>query len=96
MVVAADVRETREHAWFALSRRGAQKTEHGKEVEEGPQCDHPLSYALKHASMVDVLRGLVSLFVVLATQGNFSRRRCRLRGARTHGITPYVSTSTIK
>ena len=43
--------------------------------------------------MVDVLRGLVSLFVALATQGNFSRRRCRLRGARTHDFTLYVSAS---
>lgn len=33
-------------------------------MEEGSQCDCPLSYVLKHTSMVDVLRGLVSLFVV--------------------------------
>lgn len=45
--------------------------------------------------MVDVLRGLVSLFVVRAAQGDFSHRRCR-RGAQTHGTTPYVSASTIK
>lgn len=55
----------------------------------------PLVVCLKRASMVDVLRGLVSLFVVLAAQGDFSRRRCR-RGARTYDITPYVSASTIK
>lgn len=40
----------------------------------------PLVACLKRASTVDVLRGLVSLFVVRAALGDFSRRRCRLVG----------------
>ncbi len=60
MVVAADVKSTHGRACVDPAR-------HGKGVEEGSQCDYPLSYALN-----------------------------ALLWARTHGITPYVSASTIK
>lgn len=56
MVVAADVRETRGHVWFALSWSGTQKMEQGKGMEE-VAVRPPIVVCLKRASMVDVLCG---------------------------------------